>query len=151
MQRRRFVKRSLELVIAAQCLPLLDEPAAALQPRSTTRPALTEASLNAIIPRESAELRAFAGQMFPDMKAYIRARFELSAEQERALVAMSGASIARIHQAVEAAMAKGARISVVSVTGAAAPSDLAARGGADGALRVECGGGGCLQQGLVIR
>ena len=114
MERRTFVKRSLELVIAARCLPLLDEPASAMQLRPGTKPPLTEASLNAIIPTQTSELRVFAGKMFPDMKAFIRSQFTLSAEQERALSAISSASIERIHDAVEGAIAKGAKVSVTT-------------------------------------
>jgi hypothetical protein len=137
MKRRRFLTRGLELVIAAQCLPLLGAKASAMQLRPGTKPALTEASLNAIIPKETAGLRTFAGQMFPDMKAFIRARFALSPEQERALAGMSSASVERIQKAVETAIAKGAKVSVAAATGVRSATDLAMQFDHAGDVRVD--------------
>lgn len=134
MKRRRFLTRGLELVIAAQCLPLLDATASAMQLRPGTKPPLTEASLNAIIPADTAALRTFAGQMFPDMKAFIRARFTLTAQQESALAGMSTESVERIQSAVLAAIAKGAKVSVIAVADAAGQDQ-----------------GGCIRQNLQIR
>jgi hypothetical protein len=147
MKRRRFLTRGLELVIAAQCLPLLDAKASAMQPRPGTKPPLTEASLNAIIPKETAGLRTFAGRMFPDMKAFIRANFTLSSEQERALSGISNATIERVHKAVESAVAKGAKVSVASVTGSS-DTDLGVKFDHAGDLAVESG---CIQRGLLAR
>jgi hypothetical protein len=139
MKRRRFLTGSLELVIAARCLPLLGVPllnaaAAAAQLRPGTKPPLTEASLNAIIPADTAGMRTFAGQMFPDMKSFIRARFTLSPEQETALAGMSNESVERIQNAVLAAIAKGAKVSVIAVADSV-PVDQ----------------GGCIRQNLRIR
>jgi hypothetical protein len=117
MKRRRFLTRGLELVLAVQCLPLLDMKASAMQLRPGTKPPLTEASLNALIPNESDQLRALARQAFPDMKAFIRSRFVLSAEQERALSAISSASVESIQKAVESAIAQGAKLSFSAVAG----------------------------------
>jgi hypothetical protein len=144
--RRSFFKRGLELVIAAHCLPLLDEHAMAMQPRPGTKPPLTEASLNAIIPTANAEQRVFIGQMFPDMKAFIRARFTLSPEQDRALTTMSSASIERIQKAVEAAVIKGAKISVTAVGTNAAP-ELDLQVAPSGDVRIDAGG--CIR--LAVR
>ena len=140
MKRRRFLTRSLELVIAAQCLPLLDAKASAMQLRPGTKPALTEASLNAIIPKETAGLRTLAGQMFPDLKAFIRARFALSPEQERALAGISSATVDNIRKAVDAAITKGAKISVAAATGARSDTDLTVQFDHAGDLRVHASG-----------
>jgi hypothetical protein len=149
MKRRRFLTRSLELVIAAQCLPLLGETASAMQLRPGTKPALTEASLNAIIPKETAGLRTLAGQMFPDMKAFIRANFTLSPEQERALSGISSTTIENIRKAVETAITKGAKISVAAAPGSRADTDLAGQFDYAGDLRVDLGG--CLNLPLRVR
>jgi hypothetical protein len=139
MKRRRFLTGSLELVIAARCLPLLGLPllgvkASAMQLRPGTKPPLTEASLNAIIPADTAAMRTLAGQMFPDMKAFIRARFTLTAEQEAALAGMSSESVERIQSAVLAAIGRGAKVSVIAVADSV-PVDQ----------------GGCIRQHLRIR
>jgi hypothetical protein len=134
MKRRRFLTRGVELVIAAQCLPLLALKASALQLRPGAKPALTEASLNAIIPTDTVALRTLVGQMFPDMKAFIRARFTLTPEQETALAGMSNEAVERIQNAVLAAIAKGAKVSVIAVADAV-PVDQS----------------GCIRQNLRIR
>jgi hypothetical protein len=118
MKRRTFFTRSLGLVIAARCLPLLDADAMAMQLRPGAKPPLTEASLNAIIPSDTAGLRTLAGRMFPDMKAFIRASFTLAPDQERALSAISNATIQQIQTAVESAIGRGAKVSVTAVEGA---------------------------------
>jgi hypothetical protein len=148
MKRRRFLTRGLELVIAAQCLPLLGAKASAMQLRPGTKPALTEASLNAIIPKETAGLRTLAGQMFPDMKAFIRANFTLSPEQERALAGISGATVDHIRKAVDTAITKGAKISVLAVTAPRSDTDVTVRFDHAGDLAVE--GSGCINLPLRV-
>jgi hypothetical protein len=149
MKRRRFLTRSLELVIAAQCLPLLGAEVSAMQLRPGAKPPLTEASLNAIIPKETAGLRTFAGQMFPDMKAFIRASFTLSPEQERALAGISSATIDNIRKAVDVAITKGAKISVLAVAAPRSDTDLTVRFDHAGDLCVE--GSGCINLPLRVR
>jgi hypothetical protein len=148
MERRRFLTRSLELVIAAHCLPLLDAKSSAMQLRPGAKQPLTEASLNAIIPAEPTGLRTLAGQMFPDMKSFIRGRFALSPEQERALTGMSSATVERIHKAVETAIAKGAKVSVAAAAGAKADTDLAVQFDHAGDLRIHASG--CINQALRV-
>lgn len=138
MKRRQFLTRGLELVIAAQCLPLLGAKASAMQLRRGTKPPLTEASLNAIIPADTAALRTLTGQVFPDMKAFIRANFTLSPEQDRALSTISSASIQRIQTAVESAIGRGAKVSVIAVEGAT--TDLGVQTVSNVEVKIAAGG-----------
>jgi hypothetical protein len=139
MDRRRFIRRGVELVIAVQCVPLLEEKAIALQPRSA-KPPLTEASLNAIMPKDAEQMRSLARQAFPDVKAFIRGRFTLSAEQDLALGAISSTSVERIQGAVDAAIAKGATVSFTALASAAPTNDVRVETTSNAAIRIAAGG-----------
>jgi hypothetical protein len=117
IDRRKLVLAAL----ATGCLASLTPEALAQVrgvARATGRPLLTAASLSRAIPPPNArnynfELRAAAD----DLQSYLRARFTLTADQERFLAGLTPADKAQFRQSHMSAMARGDLVRVDEVRG----------------------------------
>jgi hypothetical protein len=82
------------------------------QARQTGKPLLTEQNLNALIPKDSAAFKRFAGEVKRDLPGFLRGRFTLTAAQESELATLTQADRELIKKAIAVAEEDGALLTV---------------------------------------
>ena len=112
LDRRTFLAKGMAAAAGFGCLTFGQLRKAVAQSRVTAKPILTQASLNALIPKQPAQFRAAAQQARTNFKAYIRSHFTLTPAQDTALTAMTQSDVNQVLSAINTALEKNYRLQV---------------------------------------
>ena len=123
--RREFLKNSVTFAaagIGAAKIGMLRATLAAA--RMQGKQPLSERSLNSIIPKDPNEYANWIKGPSGDLKAWVREKFQLIADQEKGLNALTPAQINKVKDALRQAAAKKAKLSVAFAAGIVATKSL---------------------------
>ncbi len=123
--RREFLKNSVAVTtigIGATKFGMLRATVAAA--RMQGKQPLNERSLNSIIPKDPNEYANWIKGPSGDLKAWVREKFQLTADQDKALNSLTSAQINKVKDALRQASEKRAKLSVTFATGIVVTKDL---------------------------
>ena len=123
--RREFLKNSVAvsaLGIGAAKFGMLRATLAAA--RAQGKQPLNERNLNSIIPKDPNEYTNWIKGPSGDLKAWVREKFQLTADQDKALDSLTSAQINKVKDALRQTAAKKAKLSVAFATGIVVTKDL---------------------------
>jgi hypothetical protein len=123
--RREFLKNSVAVTalgIGAAKFGMLRATLAAA--RMQGKQPLNERSLNSIIPKNPDEYAEWIKGPSGDLKAWVREKFQLTADQDKALNSLTSAQINKVKDILKQAAAKKAKLSVAFAAGIVVTKDL---------------------------
>ena len=123
--RREFIKSSVAVTavgIGAAKFGMLRATLAAA--RMQGKQPLNERNLNSIIPKDPNEYANWIKGPSGDLKAWVREKFQLTADQDKALNSLTTTQINKVKDALRQAAAKKAKLSIAFATGIVVTKDL---------------------------
>jgi hypothetical protein len=127
--RREFLKNSVAVTamgIGAAKFGMLRATLAAA--RMQGKQPLNERNLNSIIPKDPAEYANWIKGPSGDLKAWVREKFQLTADQDRAINSLTSAQINKVKDILKDAATKKAKLSVAFAPGIVITKDLDVKG-----------------------